>query len=90
MNGYTENEKTKDFNFFKSINQDFFSKNGHKFLAIKNQSVVDNAETVQDLINKMNNKSFSVGSYLIQECTGDNSAFTTTVMSLMIKGLKNA
>ena len=90
MNVYTENEKTKDFNFFKSINQDFFSKNGHKFLAIKNQSVVDNAETVQDLINKMNNKSFSVGSYLIQECTGDNSAFTTTVMSLMIKGLKNA
>ncbi len=90
MNVYTENEKTKDFNFFKSINQDFFSKNGHKFLAIKNQSVVDNAETVQDLINKMNKKSFSVGSYLIQECTGDNSAFTTTVMSLMIKGLKNA
>lgn len=85
MNVYTENEKTKDFDFFKNINEDFFSKNGHKFLAIRNQKIIDNAETVQDLIKQMNSKSFDVGTYLIQECTGDNSAFVTSVMRLMMK-----
>ena len=90
MDVYTEEEKSKDFAFFKSINQDYFSKNGHKFLAIKNQSVIDAADSVRELIEKLNNKSVSVGTYLIQECTGDNSAYTTVVMRLMLKGYKSA
>lgn len=90
MNVYTEQEKEKDFEFFKSINKSFFSENGHKYLAIKNESVIDTADSVQDLINKMNEKSISVGTYLIQECTGDDSAFTTTIMRLIVKGETNA
>lgn len=89
MNVYTEAEKTKDFDYFKSINQDFFAKNGHKFLAIKNQSILDTAEAIQDLIDRLNQRSIAVGTYLIQECTGDNSAYTTTVMRLMLKGYNN-
>ena len=87
---YTEEEKIKDFDFFKNINKDFFSQNGHKYLAIKNQSVVDSANDIPSLIQKMSEKAMDVGNYLIQECTGDNSAFTTIVMRLMIKGWKNA
>lgn len=86
MNSYTEKQKTKDFEFFKNVNKDFFSKNGHKFLAIKNCSIVDNADTIPELIKKMNEKSILVGTYLIQECTGDEAAYTTTVMRLMTKG----
>ena len=89
MNLYTEKQKTQDFEYFKDINKDFFSKNGHKFLAIKNRSVVDNADSVQDLIKQMNDRSIAVGTYLIQECTGDDSAYTTTVMRLITKGQKN-
>ena len=89
MNLYTEKEKTKDFEFFININKDFFSKNGHKFLAIKNRSIIDNADSVQELIKKMDSKSIAVGTYLIQECTGDDSAYTTTVMRLITKGQKN-
>ena len=86
MNLYSENEKSKDFDYFKEINKDYFSENGHKFLAIKNQSIMESADSVIDLINKMNEKSFSVGTYLIQECTGDENAYTTTVMRLVMKG----
>lgn len=89
MSLYTESEKTKDFEFFMSINKDFFAKNGHAFLAIKNCSVVENASTVSELIKKMDEKSVAVGNYLIQECTGDDTAYTTTVMRLMVKGQKN-
>lgn len=85
MNNYTDAEKNKDFNFFKNINKDYFSKHGHKFLAVKNQSVIETADDVPSLISKMDKKSFQLGTYLIQECTGDNSAYTTTVMRMMIK-----
>ncbi len=84
MVAYSDAEKTKDFAFFKNINKDFFEKNGHKFLAIKNESVVDEADEIPELINKMNAKSYEIGSYLIQECTGDESAFKTTVMKLLL------
>lgn len=36
MGVYSEVEKSKDFAFLKNINKDFFDKNVHKFLAIKN------------------------------------------------------
>ena len=86
MDAYTEKDKEKDFQFFKDINKGFYSENGHKFLAIRNQEILDNADTVNDLIDRMNGKSLAVGNYLIQECTGDDSAFTNTVMRLMIRG----
>ena len=83
---YTEIQKEKDFNYFKSINNSFYSEHGHSFLAIKNSKVIDFASSVPELIEKMNNQSFVIGTYLIQECTGDESACTNVVMRLVIKG----
>ena len=49
---YSEDEKAKDFNFFKKINKEYFEKNGHKFLAIKKESVIDAADEIPELISK--------------------------------------
>ena len=86
---YSEDEKAKDFNFFKKINKEYFEKNGHKFLAIKKESVIDAADEIPELISKMNEKMYEIGSYLIQECTGNDSAFKTVVMKLLLKGADN-
>lgn len=83
---YNDSQKEKDFAFFKSVNNSFYSKNGHSFLAIKNEQILDYADSVNALIEKMNKKGFSIGNYLIQECTGDESAYTNIVMRLLIKG----
>lgn len=83
---YTEAEKTQDFDYFKSINSDYFSEHGHKFLAIKDKSILDNADTISELIEKMNKKNMELGTYLLQECKGDSSSFTTTVMKFLING----
>jgi hypothetical protein len=86
MSEYTDEQKEKDFAFFKTINNSFYSKNGHSYIAIKNEKIIDYANSVNTLIQKMNEKSYSVGSYIIQECTGDESAYTNVVMRLLIKG----
>ncbi len=83
---YTDEQKEKDFNYFKKINDSFYSKNGHSFLAIKNEEIIDSGKTVNELMEKMNKKSYPVGSYIIQECTGDESSYTNVVMRLCIKG----
>lgn len=85
MNDYTEEERSKDFEFFKNINQDFFSKNGHKFIGIRNSQVIESADDIPELVKKMNEKSFELGSYLLQECTGDESAYKTKIMKLLMK-----
>lgn len=90
MQNYTDTEKYEDFEFFKSINADFFRNNGHKFLAIKNATILDFSDSIKSLIEKMANKSYEVGTYLIQECTGDNSAYTTTVMRLMMNKINSS
>ncbi|MDE6773042.1 MAG: hypothetical protein K2J14_00200 [Treponemataceae bacterium] len=89
MNGYTETQKEKDFQFFKDINEDFFAKNGHAFLAIRDERVISTAESVPALIKNMQAQSFDAGTYLIQECTGDESAYTTTIMSFLVQGCEN-
>ena len=89
MSVYSEAEKSKDFAFFKKINKDFFDKNGHKFLAIKNQTVIADADEIPNLIKLMNEKMYEIGSYLIQECTGNESAYKTVVMKLLIKEADN-
>lgn len=89
MNRYTETQKAQDFQFFKDINEDFFAKNGHAFLAIRDTRVIDTAASVPTLIEKMQAQSFDAGTYLIQECTGDESAYTTTIMSLLVQGCEH-
>ena len=89
MNRYTETQKAQDFQFFKDINEDFFAKNGHAFLAIRDARIIDTAANVPALIEKMQAQSFDAGTYLIQECTGDESAYTTTIMSLLVQGCEN-
>lgn len=52
MNEYTETQKAQDFQFFKDINEDFFAKNGHTFLAIRDTRIIDTATSVPALIEK--------------------------------------
>lgn len=86
MSDYTEEQKQKDFNYFKTINSSFYSEHGHSYLAIKNENIVDFSDSVPKLIEKMDLKNIKVGNYLIQECTGIESAYMNSVMRLKIKG----
>lgn len=85
MSKYTDIERKQDFNFFINNYQELYKKYGHKFLAIKNKEILGAYDSIPSAIDELSEK-YEVGSYIIQECTGDESAYRTTIMRLIIKG----
>lgn len=85
MSKYTDIERKQDFNFFINNYQELYKKYGHKFLAIKNKEILGVYDSIPSAIDELSEK-YEVGSYIIQECTGDESAYRTTIMRLIIKG----
>lgn len=84
-NMYTERDRLNDFNYFVENYKELFRIYGHKFFAIKNNTVLGTFDSIPEAINCLSDK-YQVGNYIIQECTGDESAYKTTIMRLMIKG----
>ena len=85
MSNYTDADRKKDFNFFTTNYQELFKQYGHKFLVIKNEKVIGAYDSVPDAISKLS-PTYEIGTYIIQECTGDDSAYRTTIMRLIIQG----
>ena len=83
--GYTDEDRKNDFDFFIENYQNFYKEYGHKFLAIKDKKVLGAYDSVTETIRDLT-PTYEVGSYIIQECTGDESAYRTTIMRLMIGG----
>lgn len=82
---YTEKDKDNDFSFFVKNYQLLFDKYGHKFLAIRNKEILGAFDSVIEAIEELS-ETYEPGNYIIQECTGDESAYKTTIMRLMIRG----
>lgn len=85
MAQYTDIDRNADFDYFVNNYDDLYAKYGHKFIAIKNQKILGAYSSVLDGINSLSAE-YEVGSYIIQECTGDKSAYRTTIMRLIING----
>lgn len=85
MSRYSDNERKNDFQFFINNYQKLYSKYGHKFLAIKNKEILGAYDSVPETIDSLSS-AHEAGSYIIQECTGDESAYRTTIMRLIIGG----
>ena len=83
--GYTDEDRKADFDVFIKNYQNFYKEYGHKFLAIKDKKVLGAYDSVTETISDLT-PTYEVGSYIIQECTGDESAYRTTIMRLIIGG----
>lgn len=85
MNKYTDKERQMDFDYFIQNYKELYKQYGHKFLAIKDKKVLGAFDSVPDAISQLS-KEYEIGSYIIQECTDDDSAYRTTIMRLIIRG----
>ena len=61
------NAQDKDFDYFLANMQNLFSKHGHKFVAVKNQSILGVYDTFNDALENTL-KSEELGTFLVQEC----------------------
>lgn len=85
MENYTDMDRKSDFDYFTCHYQEFFNKYGYKFLAIKNKEILGEYDSISEAIEDLS-PDYAIGNYIIQECTGDESAYRTTIMRLIISG----
>jgi len=70
-----------DFNWFLNNYDALYQEYGHKFLVIKNCKVLGAYDTIRDAVNDTQEE---VGTYIVQECNGNESAYTNYVASACI------
>lgn len=74
-----------DFKWFLENYDVLFKKYGHKYIAIKNKTVLG---TYDDIVTAIDTtaKKYELGTFIVQECNGDSSAYTTSITTVGIIG----
>lgn len=85
MAEYGENDRNKDFDFFIQNYQKLFKHYGYKFIAIRNEKILGAFDSVIEAI-KCLSANYKLGDYIIQECDGDDRAYKSKIIRLMIDG----
>lgn len=75
-----------DFNYFIEHYQEFKKKYGHKFIAMQNQSILGVYDDEITAINETSVK-YPLGSFIVQECNGDESGYTNYILSWQLVGI---
>ena len=69
-----------DFRYFKKNYDAFYKKYGHSFIVIKNEEVIGVYKTFEQAKDETVKKE-KPGTFCIQECTGDESGYTSYIAS---------
>jgi len=75
----------KDFIWFKENYMNLFQQYGQSYLAIKNKTVLGSYNSYADAVNDIT-KNHEIGSFIIQYCNGDESAYTNYISSFNFVG----
>lgn len=76
----TSNVQTRDFQWFLENYTELFNKYGSSFLAIKNETVIGKYKTYAEGV-RMASEDNDLGTFIVQECNGDESAYTIYISS---------
>ena len=77
--------QSNDYHWFLDNYDKLYSKYGHKYLAIKNNKVIGAYDSYADAVNETLLKE-ELGSFIVQECNGDESAYMAQIASLNFIG----
>ena len=77
---YTDVEREKNFLWSLENYDNIFEKYGRKIVAIKNQKIIGIFEDKNSAIDNTC-KTYQLGTFIVQECTGDESGYTNYITS---------
>ncbi|MCD8014287.1 MAG: hypothetical protein LUG99_14130 [Lachnospiraceae bacterium] len=78
MNDYGDRERREDFDFFVDNYQKLYEEYGKTFLVIKGKKIIGAYES-EALAIEETMKDYPLGTFIVQECNGDESAYTNYV-----------
>lgn len=82
---YTETDRRNDFHWFLENYDYFYQQYGHKFLAIQHKIILGIYDGMREALDETS-KSHPLGTFSVQECNGDESAYTASVVTIGIIG----
>lgn len=77
--------KNEDFAWFVENYDSIFKRYGHKFIVIKNKVILGVYDDIITAIDKTS-ESYELGSFIVQECNGDPSAYTSSIVTVGMIG----
>jgi hypothetical protein len=69
-----------DFNWFLNNYDKLYSEYGHKYLVIKDEKVLGAYDNIREALD---NTDEEIGTFIVQECNGTESAYTNYVSSFI-------
>ena len=75
---YSKKNRLDDFDYFVKNYKKIYKKYGHSFIAIKNGNVIGAYSNVEEALA---NTKEPVGTYILQECNGQESGYTSYISS---------
>lgn len=77
---YTDKELMEDFQWFLSQYDNLFQRYGHKYFVIQNKKILGVYEDQSQALKSTMND-YVLGSFIVQECNGDESGYTNYIAS---------
>lgn len=77
---YTDIDRKNDFQWFLDNYDELYQRYGHKVFAIQNKKILGLYDNKNEAINITAQK-YKLGTFIIQECNGDESAYTCYITS---------
>ena len=75
---YSKKNRLEDFNYFLKNYDEIYKQYGHTFVVIKNKNVIGVYNNVAEALK---NTKEPIGSYILQECNGKESGYTSYISS---------
>ena len=75
---YSKKNRLDDFNYFLKNYDKIYKQYGHTFVVIKNKNVLGAYNNVAEALE---NTTEPIGSYILQECNGKESGYTSYISS---------
>lgn len=74
----------ENFNYFIANHDEILKQYPNKFVVIQNKQVIFGADTFDEAFSEANSRGLETGTYIIQECSEGDSAYTQTFHSRAI------
>lgn len=85
MLNYTEENRKNDFHWFLENYDSFYQRYGVSYLAIQNHIILGVYNGMREAIDETS-KQYPLGSFIVQFCNGDESAYTASIVTIGVIG----
>lgn len=83
---YTDKNRQRDFDYYVKNLSRLYKQYGRCYLVIRNKTILGSYRTIESAL-KATQKEYPLGSFIVQKCGPDESAYSVRIMSFAFSGM---